>query len=251
MPAVRETTSQDGGPTILALGHSIRSAIKELGPVVGLMYLADRALCRLPGCKLVPFRFYAQPVPADADQDARLLAKLPDHTRAGPLAPEDPVLATIELDAVALDYRLGQGATLIGVVERGQIVGALWFCRGDYDEDEVRCRFRPVPAGRAVWDLGVHVNASHRLGRTFVRLWAAANQELRASGAVWSLSRISAFNPSSISAHERLGAVPIGAATFLCLGGLQLMVASRRPFVHISWGGAGPLLRLAAPTALR
>ena len=235
----------------MALGGSIRSAIKELGPVVGPLYLADRALSRLPGCKLVPFRFYAQPVPADASQDARLLAKLPEHVHAGPIAPDDPVLATIELDGVARDYRLGQGASLIGVVERGRIVGALWFCRGEYDEDEVRCRFRPEPAGRVVWDLGVHVNASHRLGRTFVRLWAAANQELRAGGAAWSLSRISAFNPSSIGAHERLGAVPMGMAVFLCLGALQLMVASRRPFVHISWGGAGPLLRLAAPTALR
>ena len=151
----------------------------------------------------------------------------------------------------AIGGQPGLGASLIGVVERGRIVGALWFCRGEYDEDEVRCRFRPEPAGRVVWDLGVHVNASHRLGRTFVRLWAAANQELRAGGAAWSLSRISAFNPSSIGAHERLGAVPMGMAVFLCLGALQLMVASRRPFVHISWGGAGPLLRLAAPTALR
>jgi hypothetical protein len=105
---------------------------------------------------------------------------------------------------------------------------------GPYLEDEVRCRFVPLPEGRAAWDFDVYVDPQQRHGTVFLRLWDEANRFLAARGVRWSLSRISAFNSGSIRSHGRMGAKRIGAVTFLSLGRWQLAVASLAPRFHVS-----------------
>ncbi|HEY8351300.1 MAG TPA: hypothetical protein VIK87_02045, partial [Sphingomonadales bacterium] len=96
------------------------------------------------------------------------------------------------------------------------------------------------------WDFDVYVAPEHRMGRTFARLWAAANEYLRARGVRWSLSRISGYNPASFNSHKRLGARVIGRASFLRIGNWQLMWSNRAPYLHLS-RKAQPRLRVRAP----
>jgi hypothetical protein len=106
------------------------------------------------------------------------------------------------------------------------LAGFLWFTQREYAEDEVRITFRVHPADRAVWDLDVHIEPRFRLGRTFALLWDAAFGAMRAQGARWTISRVSAFNADSIRAHQRLGARPTGWAIFLLSGRFQLVLRS-------------------------
>jgi hypothetical protein len=94
----------------------------------------------------------------------------------------------------------------------------------------------------------VYVEPEFRAGRSFACLWEAANAHLAAHGIRWSLSRISAFNPGSLAAHRRLGIRKLRSASFLCLGGKQLALFGRPPFIHLSLNeGSRPLLRLQPP----
>jgi hypothetical protein len=106
---------------------------------------------------------------------------------------------------------------------------------GPYDEDEVRARFVPVPAGQACWDFDVTILPDFRMSRLFGLLWTRASEELSSTGIRWTVSRISAFNGGSIASHRRLGAKIVGTALFLCAGRWQLMGSTLRPKLHLSW----------------
>lgn len=140
------------------------------------------------------------------------------------------------------------GAVCLAAENRDRFIGFIWLKEVEYPEDEVRCNYLLEPRGVSAWDFDVYIDPAFRFGRTFVRLWDCANAWLRERGYRWSLSRISAFNPESIAAHDRLGTRRIGSAIFLRLGELQVAFLDRAPFVHVGWGGdQTPTLRLAAP----
>lgn len=147
---------------------------------------------------------------------------------------KDPVLLSLPLEQRVLAYRAEQGAICFGAFKEGQIIGCLWLCLASYEEDEVRCRYQPAPPDKTSWDFDVYLRPEHRSGLGFARLWDEANDFLRRRGVAVSWSRISAFNPSSIASHARLGAKVVGNATFLQLGPCQLMMASMPPYVHLS-----------------
>ena len=131
----------------------------------------------------------------------------------------------------------------------GTLAGFLWLASGIYEEDEVRCRYQLANPTETVWDFDVYVEPRFRLGRTFARLWDAANEDLRQRCIRWSISRISAFNPASLAAHARLGALPLGHASFLCLGRLQLAFLPDRWKPQLSWNNEKrPVLVLRAPS---
>jgi hypothetical protein len=120
--------------------------------------------------------------------------------------------------------------------------------RGAYEEDDVRCLFVLEPAGEASWDFDVFVDPTARLGFAFLRLWDEANRLLSSEGVKWSISRISAFNVGSLASHRRLGLRRIASAVFVCVGPVQLMFATCRPYVHLALGAASrPVMRLRAP----
>ena len=84
-----------------------------------------------------------------------------------------------------------------------------------------------------VWDFDVYVEPQFRLGRTFARLWDAANEQFSSNGIQWSISRISAFNQQSLQSHQRLGIRRLNTLTFFCLGGLQIGFMSCAPYLNI------------------
>lgn len=101
--------------------------------------------------------------------------------------------------------RFGQGAECLALYCGDRVVATLWFLVGPYLEDEVRCRFVPLPAGQCSWDFDVFVDPAHRITGAFAALWDAADAELARRGVIASLSRISAFNPASLRGPGRPG----------------------------------------------
>lgn len=181
--------------------------------------------------RIVKYYFTAQPV------------KVPDDerwTRPGTFdfswADHDcRLLQQADRPAPTLRSRFAQGARCLVAAKQDELAGFLWFVTGPYEEDEVRARFVPGPAGAAAWDFDVMVMPQYRMGRLFSYLWARANAELAAHGVRHTMSRISAFNASSLASHKRLGASIVGSALFVCIGPLQLMLSSLPPRWHFAW----------------
>lgn len=208
-----------------------RANLAEMGVLSGALYTVGRAVERITGrtC-LFRYSLVAQPVP-----DHPLLGPRRGRTIAVRLVgPGDPALAEMPLSAAVLQYRFAQDAVCFGAFQDGTMIGCLWLRLGPYIEDEVRCEF--VPEGRSSWDFDVYIAPERRSGLAFARLWDEANSYLRDRGARWSFSRISAFNPRSLAAHGRMGARPVGAATYLRFGRWQLLMSRLAPYLHLSTG---------------
>lgn len=228
---------------MLTMLQAFRNAAAELGFREALWYGVGRTLQRLTGSPTI-FRYalMAQPV---GDR------MLPPHRGKGievrVLSEPSSMLEALGIDGDTQRFRYDQGALCFGAFVAGAPIGCLWLRLGAYDEDEVRCRFVPLPADRASWDLGMYVMPAHRAGIAFIRLWDEANEYLRQHGVQATISRIAPVNKLSTASHVRLGARRIGMATFFRFGRIQLMAATLRPYVHLSFTPTQrPRLRLVA-----
>lgn len=227
------------------MNRSLLATLRQLGFADACWYALARALARCSGgrCNLYKYRFVAQPVSTRSLCGSR--GRSIDVRPAGPTL--DPSQFRRRADVLA--RRFAQGAQCLAAYAAGSLAGFLWYCTGPYREDEVRARFVPARPD-AAWDFDVQVFGEHQLGFAFARLWDEANLRLHAAGIRWSMSRISAFNPASRSAHARMGAVRIGSAVFLRCGSWQWMAATLAPFLHWSRNDAAvPQLRLVPPSA--
>lgn len=234
-------------PEIIAgAWFTLRRTVATLGFGNGLLYLVSRALMRASAgsVRLLRYRFVAQPIGADALGTLRA----DPHTVVQSSGSDSTLVAAFPRPPHVIARRYASGAECFTAEVRGSFAGFIWFQRGAYDEDEVRCRYVLDDPQRSVWDFDVHVEPPFRLGRTLARLWHAVDAHLAAQGVQWSFSRISAFNAASMAAHARLGTVDCGSATFVCIGPLQLSLLSIRPFVHLSLSCRQcPAIRLAPP----
>jgi hypothetical protein len=209
----------------------LRSAVDSLGAVNAVLYGANRVASRLGlPLRVHPYRFFAQPVLADPVCPATLGRTI--EVREIPR--DDPVFSDMPVPAETIAFRFDQPTICIGAFRDRELLAYLWLCLGPYEEDEVRCRFVPLPADRVVWDFDVYVFPKHRLGPAFSRLWDGAYAYLRERGIEWTVGRISALNPRSLHVHRRLGARALGAAWYFHLGRLQIMVSTHRPGFHAS-----------------
>lgn len=211
---------------------ALRGALRDLGWLDGLLYGCERALAGLSGGRVRLHKYYlvAQPVAGSP--------WLAPHRGRGLLvrriAEGDPAVGAFPRPAWAAPYRFRQGAVCLGAFKEDAMLGFLWLTLGSYLEDEVRCRYVPLPEGKAAWDFDVYVAPEQRNGIVFLKLWDEANRFLAARGVRWSLSRISAFNSGSMHSHAGMGAKPIGAVTFLTLGRWQISLASVPPRLRLS-----------------
>ncbi len=228
---------------------SIRSRLartaKELGATNAILYYVGETLARLSGRRMSLRRYLivAQPVP-----DGLLIKRADPATAIRQIRPADPDAAAFPRPAEVIRARYAAGHTCLQITIDGAFAGFLWLAFGAYEEDEVRCRYQLDDYSRLAWDFDVYVEPRYRLGRSFARLWDAANDHLRKQGIDWSISRISAFNAASLAAHARLGTVPLGYATFLCIGPLQLAFLPQQPVPRVSWNNASrPTLILRGP----
>ena len=208
-----------------------RAAFHQMGIANGLLYFADRLLSRVSGgrARLIRYLIVAQPVSGERDSNNLRRAKCPIRV----VAPEDPVVAQFPRPAPVIAARFRARSLCLVAEVREQFAGFIWLAFGGYDEDEVRCRFEFVDSNVSAWDFDVYVKPEFRMGRTFSRLWQAANEELSRRGVTWSFSRISAFNAQSIAAHRRMGSRSLRTVTFICAGNFQFALLGAPPYVHV------------------
>ncbi|MFV8835537.1 N-acetyltransferase [Aquisalimonas sp. APHAB1-3] len=210
------------------------------------LFFVSRVLRRLTRGRVQLYRYYlvAQPVP----EDAMLPPGRGRTIEVRRIREGDPVLERFPRPAKVLAARFAQGALCYTAFRSDEVSGFLWFTPGDYEEDEVRCLFRPQPSGACAWDFDVYVAARDRIGPTFARLWDTAYADMRARGIAWTLSRISAFNQGSLASHSRLGARFLESLTFVVAGPAQVMFRGRFPFVYMSVTTARrPVVSVAVP----
>ncbi len=220
--------------------------VERLGVVDAALFALARllALASADRCRLFRYRFVAQPV-----GEVPIAPPAPESRIAiRRVEPGDPLVSRFPRSPEVIAHRFRIGAQCVAAERQGQFVGFLWVKEAQYPEDEVRCTYVLDPRGAAVWDFDIHIEPQFRLGRTFARLWDGANGWLRARGYRWTISRISAFNPDSLAAHRRLGAVDLGRATFVRAGPVQLAFLGQAPFLHVGWRDEqAPTLRFRPP----
>jgi hypothetical protein len=210
---------------------------KETAAAIGLWNAVLFAISRLSTTlarnriRLVKYYFTAQPVSV-SDREGSTRSGTFDFAWADANC---KLLQQADRPAPTLASRFAQGARCLVAAKQDDLAGFVWFVTGPYEEDEVRARFVPEPAGEAAWDFDVTIMPQYRMGRLFSYLWARTNDELARCGVRHTMSRISAFNAGSLASHKRLGASIVGSATFVCVGGWQLMRSSLRPRWHLSW----------------
>lgn len=175
------------------------------------VYRWNRLLSVLPGVRLRRYLFVEQPVYG--------LPKPISAFHSASYQKDDPCLAELWPEQSLRRYRFDQGAHCLVVTQHGRLAGGIWFTDQRYMEDEVRATYRFGPAYS--WDFGLLIHPDYRATRAFAALWGAVAQDLAARGKRGSLSRISDYLAPSLLAHARMGAKPIGRATFLSLGAKQ------------------------------
>jgi hypothetical protein len=197
------------------------------------LYLLDQALARLTGsrCRLLKYYVVSQPVGAGL-----LPARRGDSIAVREIFAGDPLLEALGRPASVIASRYAQGARCLAATKDDQFAGCIWFVVGPYEEDEVRCRFEPLPQGERAWDFDVFIAEVFRGSLVFPKLWTEASKLMQQLGVGKTLSRISAFKPESLAAHSRLGARPIARCVFLKLW---------RAEIALLRGGNGPLLALS------
>ena len=148
--------------------------------------------------------------------------------------PGESALATVVRVPADIADRFAQGAWGFGAFRGNELLGWLWFIPGAYRDFSDPINFELEPPATTAWDFDIYVRPDARLTATFSCLWAAAFEALRAGGVTHTLSEISAFNPASLGAHRRLGAVAFGSVVMVRLGRFQAL-CSRRFRPHLQW----------------
>ena len=226
---------------------SLKTAIDSLGFVNGMLYLLGRVMQAVSGgsARLIRYYIVAQPVPYPFAS----VCRLSETERVHEAGPDDSLVEHFPRPQEVLSSRFARGHVCLAAANNDIFAGFLWFARECYDEDEVHCRFVLVEAKSSAWDYDVYVEPRFRMGRTFARLWDAANEQFSDSGVKWSFSRISAFNRQSLQSHQRLGIRKVQTLTFLCAGPAQLCFFSCKPYFNLSWNGRNCPTILVSPPA--
>lgn len=212
----------------------LRLTLAQLGWLNTALYLLARVLERASSGRWALYRYlfvaqYVSDVALSPQRGADIHITCP---AAGITLPAD-----YPRPADVVHQRYAQGANTLSAWRNGRLAGFLWLIQHAYQEDEVRARYQ-LASPRASWDFDVWVRPEERLGWVFRRLWEAARQHLRQGDIRWTCSRISAFNPASLRAHAQIGIVQLGHALFLRCGSWQWMIASLRPYFHLSRSAA-------------
>lgn len=229
--------------SIAARKKAFYQMLQQWGWLNTSLFMLNRILAVISGGRLRLYRYHliAQPVAKAAFLPPGRGKKIEIRL----VQEHDEIIKEFPRPVKAIQARFRQGAQCLVALKEGQFVGFLWLLIGNYEEDEVRARFIPLPEGQAAWDFDVYVAPDFRLGLTFLRLWDQANRILCDNGILWSCSRISAFNTGSLGAHARLGTLSLGSAIFFCAGQSQITLASVSPYFHLSrYSGSSPEFRL-------
>jgi len=220
------------GTKLLHVYRKLLHVHKELGLINLLFYAMDRFLSLLPNNN---FRIYKYLLVIQAVKAKPIL---PPHRakniRIRPIFQHEAHQISFPRPNKVIDFRFQQNAHCLAAFVDDKLAGFIWLNFGNYSEDEVRCTFSPQPASKIGWDYDVYIDPKHRNGLTFVKLWDSANQFMRENNILHTMSRISAFNSQSMASHKRMGAKKLGSTIFVCLGKIQILLATVAPYVYVS-----------------
>ena len=220
--------------------------IQKLGLIDGGCYCLSTMLENISRgrCRLIRYYFVAQPVPHPSSDGLRPSSKcVVDFVK-----PDNPLVAAFPRPSDVIQKRFGNGHICIAAQIDETFAGFIWIAEERYDEDEVRCRYQLNDPKKSVWDFDVYVEPKYRVGRSLARLWNFANLYLAESGKLWTFSRIASYKVESLRSHKRLGTRTLFSATFLCIGNVQLTIATKKPFIHLSLSATTePIFRFGLP----
>jgi len=225
----------------------LRVLLSDFGAADTCVFLGNRILQALTGgnCRLLKYYVVAQPVPASKEVAP---SRRPGGLEVRLLTRDEVLAHSWPRPRHVIERRLADGAQCVAAFSKGEMIGFQWTLVGPYEEDEVRTRFVPEPAGEAAWDFDIFVVPEHRIGRAFLRIWDETNARLYERGVRWTMSRISAFALDSRRSHARMHARDVGACVYLCLGSLQFSLFDRRPLMHVGVSRRSrPVFRAEAP----
>lgn len=210
--------------------NQLQLLINQLGLLNALLYISNRLTSKIP-CGLSFNKYYF------VLQSLNTLPLLPEgrgkRFQIRELKADDLSSHPCPRPQVVLTDRYHQGAVCLAAYKDEEFAGCLWYTKAHYQEDELRALYR-FPSSDFVWDFDVYVEPKYRLSPVFLKLWDEASSRLIAQRYRGSLSRISAFNPMSLSSHKRMGTRVLGWAVFVRLHSLQLTLSSMAPFCHLS-----------------
>jgi hypothetical protein len=224
-----------------------KSVVAGLGWFTGTLYVVAIALRRFcPFISIEQYYVVAQPVTA-----RRLL---PEKRGKGILVlqieRDHPLIPQLQRPRDEIVRRFAGGAVCFVATREDRIIGHLWVTQSPYREPVHRCKFSPQPPGRTAWDFDMWIAPDERLGLAFARLWDQCNSYLRERGVTWTCSRVSAFNPASLKAHERLGMRVMHSLIYLGAGPVELLIADVAPFLALSFSPRTfPVIEVTAPAA--
>jgi hypothetical protein len=209
----------------------IFSPFREFGFFAGALYVIDRLLLRLtPRARLLTYDLMAQPIASTPVLPPERSRKLQWRE----LKPGDPDLDAIAAPHAVRQQRFAQGAICLATYNSERLVGYVWLCFDQYDEDEARCTYLLMPSDQAVFDFDLVVLPEYRMGLGFASVWHCTNEYLHRRNVTCSFSRITRFNLASRRSHARLGAVRIGRLAILKVGRAQAIFATIGPYFHFS-----------------
>lgn len=205
--------------------------IREFGPLAGMLYLLDRLLSRVSAhLGIRAYEFMVQPIVDRPLVPERFVRSI--TIREIPYGSNDMKRMPIRPDV--LQSRVAQQATCLGAYQRDHMIGYLWFCAPEYQEDEVRCTYVVAPASHSVFDFDLYIFPEHRMGLAFAGIWNGVNEYLHGRNVRYTFSRLTRFNLASRRAHAHLGWKRIGRAVFLVAWNLEFMIATIRPFISVT-----------------
>lgn len=219
----------------MAFIKKLSSALSKFGVWTGLLYIIDQCLVRINS----RFRVYPYDLMVQSVHDDNILpSNLSNKIVVREIEKNDPILNEIPPPTDVVANRYDQGAVCLGAFRKAELVGYLWICFDSYEEDEIRCTFVPLPAGKSVFDFDFYIFPEHRFSIAFAALWDGTNDYLRQRGIRYTTSRVSRFNLQSISAHSHFDCWRVGRTLAFTGKQFQCLFATVPPYIDVSFSEA-------------
>lgn len=208
----------------------IYSLYQELGVITGVWYMLDKLLrATINGAFIRRYYIVVQPIKVDT---VNFGGKKPHNFLVELLTKEcRDVIDQMPRENSLLRERLSNGSFCFYSMKGNKLGGMLWFRKHAYCEDEVSCVYKLSPFDTVVWDFDVFIDRKYRMGILFYKLWNEAMSRLLADGIEYTVSRISAFNISSLRSHQRLGANIMSVVTFVIIRRHQITFFGKWPYI--------------------
>ena len=209
----------------------ISGPFKEFGLFGGSLYVVDRVLGMLSARTRLYYHYWmVQPIA----NKPLLPEKYLEEVTIRKVEQGDPLLERMPIRPEILRSRFEQNAICLALFMKGDFAGFIWFCFGRYEEDEARCTFVLEPEKESVFDFNLYLFPKYRGGIGFLALWDCASRYLRERGIRYSYSRLTAYKQRSAKSHSHFGWKRLGTAVVLRLWALEVIFASRAPYIYVS-----------------